>query len=99
MKMEDGMTLKTIEDAPGGVLVPVGCRASLFTKSSNEFSNDKESHAMVIKGDGRKHCLSSLKRPAVAIELNHDIDHAKMAKEVMDLKAAFRRLMPVTKRL
>jgi len=92
MKMEEGMTLKTIENAPGGVLVPVGCRASLFTKSSKEFSNNKESHAMIIKGDDRKHCLSALKQPAVAIELNHDIDHAKMAKEVMELKAAFHKL-------
>ena len=45
------------------------------------------------KGKGEKICLdsSSLKMEPVAIEINHDIDHAKMAKDVNDIKQTISR--------
>ena len=101
VSIKEGMTLEKVVGSPKAVLVPTGCRVSLFSKASLSFTSEHPSQALLIKGKGEKICLdsSSLKMEPVAIEINHDIDHAKMAKEVMDLKAAFHRLMPVAKRL
>ena len=45
-----------------------------------------------MTGESRAREVLQTLPEAVAIELNHDIDHAKMAKEVMELKAAFHKL-------
>jgi len=93
--IKEGMTLEKITGSPKAVVVPVGCRVSLFSKTSLSFTSRHPSQALVIKGDGAKRCLSSgeITMDPVAIEINHDIDHAKMAKEVKDLKNSMQHMM------
>ena len=88
VSIKEGMTLEKVVGSPKAVLVPTGCRVSLYSKTSLSFTSEHPSQALLIKGKGEKICLDSgsLKMEPVAIEINHDIDHAKLAKDVHDMK-------------
>jgi hypothetical protein len=101
LMIRDGMTLEKVVGSPRGVFAAEGCRVSLYSKSSLTFSNKDPSQALLIKGDGVNRCLKDNKidMVPVAVEIHHDIDESKLAREIKDMKSALQQMPMPTRRL
>ena len=101
LMIRDGMTLEKVVGSPRGVFAAEGCRVSLYSKSSLTFSNKDPSQALLIKGDGVNRCLKDNKidMVPVAVEIHHDIDESKLAREIKEMKSALQQMPMPTRRL
>ena len=90
--IKGSMTLEKIKGSPKGVIVPSGCRATFFSKETSSFSSKHPQHGLIVKGKGQGLCFHSIPIIPLAIEISHDIDHAKMAKEIAEMKTSLRKL-------
>jgi hypothetical protein len=101
LMIRDGMTLEKVVGSPRGVFAAEGCRVSLYSKSSLTFLNKDPSQALLIKGDGVNRCLKDNKidMVPVAVEIHHDIDESKLAREIKDMKSALQQMPMPTRRL
>ena len=101
LMIRDGMTLEKVVGSPRGVFAAEGCRVSLYSKSSLTFLNKDPSQALLIKGDGVNRCLKDNKidMVPVAVEIHHDIDESKLAREIKEMKSALQQMPMPTRRL
>ena len=74
--VEDGATVHKLKPKAKGVIVPDGCKAVLYSKSSLDFTSKHPSHAMSILGPN-KACLDG-HLDAVAVEISHNVDVSKL---------------------
>ena len=78
--VEDGATVHKLKPKAKGVIVPDGCKAVLYSKSSLDFTSKHPSHAMSILGPDKACLVGHL--DAVAVEESHNVDIFKLFNKV-----------------
>ncbi len=73
VSIEGDHLLVKVEQKPKAVIVPAGCRVTLFSTTTAEFSTNSPSHGMYLKGPD-KACVSTSGMIPVAAEIKHDVD-------------------------
>ena len=90
MSAYSGFTLDDIPGEPKAIVVPAGCRVTLFTKSYASYSSHKPSHGLLMKGP-KKGCLKDNFVPK-HIQIEHDVDLKSLATKVTTLETDDRAL-------
>ncbi len=80
MRVVDGATVHKLKSKVKGVIVPDGCKAVLYSKSSLDFTSKHPSHAMSILGPDKACLVGHL--DAVAVEVSHNVDIFKLFNKV-----------------
>ena len=83
--MSSGWTLENVKGSPVAVMVPSGCRITLFSKTSATYSSHTSAHGLLIKGYDRV-CLKNKLVPT-AVQIDHDTDMTALVSQVTGLQS------------